>query len=59
MTHPLGLAPDDVRAIKVAWQLHAAALKKDQKGQAKSILAGLKRRARELGLKSVDELRNL
>lgn len=58
MTHPHGLSPDDVRAIKVAWQLHDAALKKDQKGQAKNILAGLKRRARELGLK-VDDLRNL
>ena len=59
MTHPHGLSPDDVRAIRVAWALYDNALRRGNPGQARAIMEGLKRKARELGLKDVDDLKDL
>lgn len=59
MNLPHGLSRDDVRAIRVAWALYDDAKDRGDLGHAKAIREGLERKARELGLKSADELTNL
>ena len=59
MKPPYGLTQEEVRAIRVAWALFDDARDRDLQGLAREILKGLERKARELGLKSADDLANL
>lgn len=59
MNLPYGLTRDDLRAIRVAWALYDDARDKGDLGHAKAIREGLERKARELGLKSADDLSNI
>lgn len=59
MKYPHGLTAADVTTIRVAWSLYDDARDKGDLGLAKSILEGLEKRAKELGLRSAFDLSNL